>query len=187
MTGVLVAVVGASGVGKDAVIGVARQRLGERHDIMFVRRTISRPADAGGEDHRPVSEAEFGALERAGAFCASWRAHGLGYGLPRAALDHVEAGGIAVANGSRRALPAIRSRFVTVRVVEITAAPEVIADRLAARGRETADQIAARLARRVEAHLAVPGLIAIDNSGPLERAGEALAKLIAELASPAVS
>mgnify|MGYP007029192532 FL=1 len=38
-----------------------------RPDILFPRRVITRPAEAGGEPHLPATDAEFDALEAAGA------------------------------------------------------------------------------------------------------------------------
>ena len=51
-TGCLIAVVGASGVGKDSLMEGARQMLSDCH---FVQRIITRPADAGAEDHIAAS------------------------------------------------------------------------------------------------------------------------------------
>jgi ribose 1,5-bisphosphokinase PhnN len=50
-------------------------------------------------------------------------------------------------NGSRAALPAARAVFPDLRVILVTAPRELLADRLAARGRESRAEIAARLDR----------------------------------------
>ena len=94
----------------------------------------------------PELSAALDRQERAGTFCLTWRAHGLRYGLPASARAHVEAGGTAMANVSRRALGELVACLPTV-VVELTAAPATRAARLAARGREDAAEMERRLAR----------------------------------------
>lgn len=137
----LFAVVGPSGAGKDTLIAGARV---VRPDLVVVRRVITRPEAAGGEDFEGVSVAEFATREAAGEFALDWRAHGLSYGIPAAQLDPARD---VLFNGSRVALPAAQSRFPGLVVVLVTAPIAVLADRLALRGRETAADIAARLER----------------------------------------
>lgn len=179
-SGILFAVVGASGVGKDSVIGFARAQLEADARFLFVRRIISRPADSVGEDHAAVSPTEFADLHAQGAFCVSWQAHGLDYGLPTALATHVGQGGHGVANFSRRAIEEAHEVFSRLQVVEVTARPDVIAHRLAARGRETEKEIAARLQRRIDAHRATPGMVTIENNAGLEEAGAQFLQLIRE-------
>lgn len=177
--GTLFAVVGPSGVGKDSVINYARQALLADSRVLFVRRVISRPVDGVGEDHDAVTEAEFNARASQGDFCVTWRAHGLCYGLPAGARSHVLNGGVALANCSRKALASVRDCFPNTQIVEITAAPDVIAQRLAERGRETQADIVARLNRSVDTYHGADAAMAIDNSGPLPVAGDALVQLVA--------
>jgi len=143
---VLVAVVGPSGAGKDTLMAGARAALAGEPGIHFIRRAITRPAAAGGEDHAPMTQAEFATARAAGRFALSWEAHGLFYGVPAEIEAVIARHEVAVANLSRRALAAA-ARLFPLRVVEITASPAVLSARLGARGRETADDIAARLAR----------------------------------------
>jgi ribose 1,5-bisphosphokinase len=144
--GKLVLVVGPSGAGKDALAGGARQALADDPRFLFVRREITRPAEAGGEDHLPVTREEFAA--RQAGYALAWQAHGLLYGIPGAIVAELEAGRIVIANVSRTVIAQAASRF-PVLVLEITASPAVLAARLAARGREGAADRASRLARRV--------------------------------------
>ena len=138
----LVLVVGPSGAGKDTLLAEARQRLTGEPRIRFVRRSITRPADAGGEDHEAVTEAEFSARD----FALQWRAHNLRYGIPADISRDLALGFTVVANVSRGVILAAAARF-PVRVIEVTAPPEMLAARLATRGRESASDIAARLSR----------------------------------------
>jgi len=146
--GALILTVGPSGAGKDTLLEGAAAALEPTGRFHFTRRAITRPADAGGEDHIPMTEADFKAAEAAGEFLLSWRAHGLCYGIPRApAAELRETGRAIVANVSRGVIDEARGRLQPVSVVQVTASPETLAARLAARGRETAADIEARLAR----------------------------------------
>ena len=177
--GRLIAVVGPSGAGKDSLISYARDRLAGEPSVLFVRRVVTRPADPNAEDHASVSLAAFQTSRAAGAFAVAWQAHGLHYAIPAAVHDHLAWGGVAVVNGSRAALPAIRSAFDQTMTVHITCRPEVLSARLATRGREDAAQQQQRLGRAT-----IPSdlrnAVVIDNSGDLVVAGEALLATILE-------
>ena len=135
----LILVVGPSGAGKDTVLDAARSRLAGDPRFRFVRRALTRPAGAGGEDYEPVTEAEFDRREAAGEFALSWKAHGLCYGVPADIGEAMARNVVCVVNGSRTRIEQAARLFRT-RVIEITAAPEVLAQRLAARGREPAGE-----------------------------------------------
>ena len=155
----LICVVGPSGAGKDTLLDAARRELAGDPRFRFVRRVITRPADAGGEDHEAVTAAEFAQRD----FALQWRAHGLRYGIP---AEAIEDGVAVVASVSRTVIAGAAGRHV-VRVIEVTAPPEGLAARLASRGRESVADIAARLARNV----ALPPGIAVEtvvNDGSLE-------------------
>lgn len=177
--GVFVAVVGPSGAGKDTLIAYARERLGERQGAEFVRRVITRTSDAASEDHDTLDEAAFIDAEADGAFAISWRAHGLCYGLPAAVDEAIAAGRVAVANVSRAAIPMLNARYANVVIAEITASPEILAERLSARGRESRDEVLARLSRSTPAvDAAGCDVVRIDNSTTREEAGDRLVAVI---------
>jgi ribose 1,5-bisphosphokinase len=140
----LVLVVGPSGAGKDTLLNAARRTLTGDARFRFVQRFITRPADPAGEDHVPVTEPEFLARD----FALQWQAHGLRYGIPADVAGDLASGVVLVANVSRGVIAEAATRF-PVRVIEITAPPRILAERLAARGRETETDIAERLARTV--------------------------------------
>ncbi|MGD9861859.1 MAG: phosphonate metabolism protein/1,5-bisphosphokinase (PRPP-forming) PhnN [Pseudodonghicola sp.] len=162
----VIAVVGPSGVGKDSVM----QALAARDPgFRIQRRVITRPEDAGGEDFTGVTPEVFARMQAAGDFALSWQAHGLSYGIPAEVHDlRAGAHGVLV-NLSRAVLGAAQERFGDLIVLALTAAPEVLADRLAARGREDAADRARRL-DRAAAPLpeGLRRVIEVDNSGPLE-------------------
>lgn len=169
--GAIFAVVGPSGVGKDTLMQAA---LARRPDLCLVRRVITRPADAGGEEFTGVTEAEFATRLAAGDFALHWRAHGLSYGIPTQAAQALAQGRTVLFNGSRAMLEEAARIFPSLTVLHITARDEVLAARLRARGRETAQDIANRLDR---ARLPLPAglkVVEIDNSDVLDRAIDAL-------------
>jgi len=175
----MVVVVGPSGAGKDSVMAYAARRLAGESRVAFVRRVITRPADAGGEAHEAIDAEGFRRRAAEGAFAVSWEAHGLHYGIPRETLDRLAGGMTLVANGSRSALADFAAAYPRLKVVLITARPDVLAGRLAARGRESREAIARRLGRIVPESAIAADTVAIDNSGPLEEAGEAFVRLLA--------
>ncbi|MEK9644477.1 MAG: phosphonate metabolism protein/1,5-bisphosphokinase (PRPP-forming) PhnN [Alphaproteobacteria bacterium] len=146
-SGTLFLVVGPSGAGKDTLIDGARAVFAGHDTIVFASRAITRPADAGGEAHEAMTEEEFDLRHKAGGFLLDWQAHGLKYGVPASYADDLAAGRNVIANVSRSVIAEALSRFPKVVVLEVTASPQILADRLAGRGRETAEEIAARLAR----------------------------------------
>lgn len=178
--GILVVVVGPSGAGKDTLMAIAARHFAGRPDVHFVRRVITRDSQAGSEDHTSVSEAGFVAMQQAGAFAVSWDAHGLKYGIPAAVHQELAQGHLVVANGSRSVLHRFADAFPRLKVLNITARPEVLAERLMARGRETREDIMQRLAR---GSLTVDDrfdVVEIDNSGNVEDAGKAIVATLSE-------
>ena len=132
--GTLVLVVGPSGAGKDSVLNGARAALAGDSRFIFVQRTITREAGAGGEDNAEVTPEAFAAAKAAGAFALSWRAHGLCYGVPADILQDLAAGRRVVVNVSRGVIEEARRRLGAVRVVSVSADPEQLAERLRQRG-----------------------------------------------------
>ena len=171
MAGRIFAIVGPSGAGKDTLMEAARRRLPELH---MVRRVITRPSEAGGEDFEGVTEAEFQRGLETGAFALWWSAHGLRYGIPLSVTERLDAGETVVFNGSRGALLQAQKVFPGLVTLNITAPADVLAERLAARGREAGEDLARRLERA--SHALPDGLRVrnICNDGRLEDAVEAL-------------
>ncbi|MBD3764818.1 MAG: phosphonate metabolism protein/1,5-bisphosphokinase (PRPP-forming) PhnN [Rhodobacterales bacterium] len=144
MPGRIFAVVGPSGAGKDTLIAAARQA---RPDLHIVRRVITRPEEAGGEPFEGVTEAEFAARAARGDFVLTWAAHGLHYGIPARVERAMDEGRDVIFNGSRAMLGAAWEAFPNLTVIHVTASVPVLAERLAARGRESREDIARRLTR----------------------------------------
>ncbi len=144
----LMLVVGPSGAGKDTLLNAARDGLAGDASIRFARREITRAATEGGEDHLPIDTATYTARRDAGAYALWWEAHGLCYGISADITADLARGIAVIASVSRAVIVEAASRF-PVRVIEITASPEILAERLNNRAREDANAIAARLARQV--------------------------------------
>jgi len=178
MNGVFVAVVGASGVGKDSLINFARDHIADQ--VAVVRRVVTRAADDDSEDHDSMTPEAFAAAEKRGDFALSWEAHGLHYGLPITLDDDLTSGRVVIANLSRAALPRVLTRYPSTLVVEVTAAPDIIARRLAGRGREDEDEIRRRMERGSGFRLP-PSTVQIDNSGVLDEAGGRFVALLRDL------
>ncbi|MDI6025779.1 phosphonate metabolism protein/1,5-bisphosphokinase (PRPP-forming) PhnN [Corticibacterium sp. UT-5YL-CI-8] len=182
--GVFVAVVGPSGAGKDTVIEHARSHLADSSIIEFARRVITRPCDGQSEQHDSMTDDEFETAEKQGAFALAWKAHGLRYGIPASADAAIRDGRVVIANASRNEIARMRRRYAMLIVAEITAEPEVLAERLAARGRESRAEVLARLARSKPGDLG-PSVFRIDNSGTPDAAGDAFLRLVLQAAEHA--
>ncbi|WP_018181180.1 phosphonate metabolism protein/1,5-bisphosphokinase (PRPP-forming) PhnN [Kaistia granuli] len=179
-SGVLVAVVGPSGVGKDTLIGHAKAALAQDDGFVFVRRLVTRDENAF-EDHDTLDEAAFARGVETGSFPVSWRAHGLGYALPAATSEAIDNGAVVICNFSRGAIAAARERFAAVRVVAISAPDAVLAARLIARGRETEAGVAARLEREAVCAREVDPDLTIVNDRPIEQSGGELVAYLRSL------
>jgi ribose 1,5-bisphosphokinase len=134
------AVVGPSGAGKDTLLAGA---VAASPGLHWARRVVTRPAQEGGEPFEGVDAQAFARRLAAGEFALHWQAHGLRYGISHDELR----GDRVVFNGSRQAIGAAITALPGLRVVRITAPSRVLAERLAARGRESREEIEARLAR----------------------------------------
>lgn len=143
--GTMFLVVGASGVGKDALIRAARPRL-LKYGFVFPRRWITAAADRG-EDHIPVDGTEFDEAIRRGFLDLHWEAHGLRYAIPATVHDDLAAGRHVLANVSRAVVAEARLRFARRRIVHVTASVDTLRSRLSGRARESAAEISERLAR----------------------------------------
>jgi ribose 1,5-bisphosphokinase len=147
--GRLVLVVGPSGAGKDTLLGLAKAACADDANIVFPRRAITREATVS-EDNEQLSPGAFREAVEHGAFAVNWEAHGHCYGLRSALDDDIRAGRTVVANVSRTVIGALRRAYLDVMVIAITAPPEILARRLASRGRGSDGKIEQRLGRTVD-------------------------------------
>ena len=159
--GRLVLVVGPSGAGKDTLLNLARAACAGDRSIVFPRRIVTREASPS-EDNRQLDPQSFQMALARGEFAVHWEAHGHCYALPRGIDDDIRAGCTVVANVSRTVLQAMRRAYADVIVVEITAPPEVLAERLCIRARGSDGAIEPRLRRNIDAATGAPDIIILN-------------------------
>jgi ribose 1,5-bisphosphokinase len=173
-------IIGASGAGKDSLISYVNRRRSEDTTAVFAHRYITRDADAKGENHIALSPDEFNLRKTKGCFAMHWHSHQTHYGIGIEIDSWLQLGLNVVVNGSRGYLPQAVNRYPDMIPVMIRVEYEVMRDRLFARGRETKEQIAARMdqAMRLETATQHSRMHTIDNNGALIEAGEELCALI---------
>jgi ribose 1,5-bisphosphokinase len=181
MQGALIYVMGPSGAGKDSVMGRARALLPADAPVVFAHRYITRPAETGGENHVALSAAEFAMRRTLGLFAFHWQAHGNDYGIGREVYAWRNAGLTVVVSGSREHFQKVGGLDDDTHPVLITASPERLAERLAARGREDAAAAAERIGRGDAYEVTDHRLVTIVNDGTLDAAAGAFVSLLATL------
>jgi ribose 1,5-bisphosphokinase len=184
MMGPLVYVMGPSGAGKDSVLDRARAMMAGDVAVAFAHRYITRPADAGGENHVALSATEFAQRRAHGLFALHWHAHGNDYGIGTEIDVWRRAGLIVVVSGSREHFMTGTGQSADTVPVLITAPVERLQARLAQRGREGSAAVADRLRRGLAYDLDVPGLVTIVNDGTVDDAAQAFVRLLATLRQP---
>lgn len=174
----LIYVMGASGSGKDSLMRYSRKKLAKHPNIVFAHRYITRPADAGGENHVSLSPDEFASRAAAGLFAFHWQSHGHQYGIGIEIDQWLASGATVIVNGSREYLPHVSDRYHNVVPLLIEVSPDVLRERLQSRGRETRDQVEKRLQRHQVLASACVGCLKVNNDGQLHEGGDAFIGLI---------
>jgi ribose 1,5-bisphosphokinase len=168
--GRLVLVVGPSGVGKDSLMNEARIAFKNDPHYVFVRRIVTRKASIENEDHDCLDEAAFIEAEQQGLFALTWLAHGLHYGLPITMQTQLANGHTVIANISRSVILEAETLCSNVTLLNLTADPEILAARIAQRGREQTADIAQRLARQSPLYARKAHIVTIENNAELRDA-----------------
>jgi len=175
----LVYLMGASGAGKDSLLDALRQNLPP--NLMVAHRYITRPANAGAENHVALSEAEFSQRNERGLFALDWQAHGCRYAVG-IEIDHwMQQGCNVVINGSRAHLEQAMQRYGQRLIpVCLLVSETVLQQRLQQRGRENSEQIRDRLQRAALYANDMPAHCQrLANDGHLQHTLEGLLQLLA--------
>jgi len=179
MSGTLLYVIGPSGSGKDSLMRHARKSLEHDARVLFAHRYITRPHDAGGENHVALSDAEFDSRLSRKLFPLHWQSHGMRYGIGCEINQWLAKGLIVVVNGSRAYLPHASQNYPELMPVLIDVSSDILRSRLNARGRESASDIDLRLKRAEEFKtLRHPRLQHFCNDASLNETGPAFVELI---------
>jgi ribose 1,5-bisphosphokinase len=176
----LIYLMGASGAGKDSLLERLRAATGA--GPLVAHRYITRPANAGCENHVALSEPEFLRRRANGLFALDWQAHGHYYAFGIEVDLWLRQGIDVVVNGSRAHLPQAIQRYGTrLLPVCLQVSPAVLRQRLEQRGRETTAQIEQRLTRAANYQQTLPaGCRLLDNNGDLGHTLDALLALTAK-------
>ena len=169
-------VMGASGVGKDSLLKYVRDNIAEDISLVFAHRYITRPYDAGGENHIALSEREFSERHRQACFSMSWQSHGNSYGIGNEINTWLKSGLNVVVNGSRSYFPQAAQQYNNIIPILVCADKAHLEARLTKRGRETPLQIQKRLHQSdmYQHPIKHPELVHIHNNGTVAEAGHAL-------------
>ena len=172
---------GPSGAGKDSVLNRARTLLAADAPVVFAHRYITRPAEAGGENHVTLSQQEFALRRTHGLFAFDWQAHGNHYGIGYEVHAWRRSGLTVVVSGSREHFRQTDGVDDDTFPVLITASSQRLAERLAKRGREGKTAAMERLERGMAYEVKAARLVTISNDGLLDQAAEAFVSLLATL------
>jgi ribose 1,5-bisphosphokinase len=174
----LIYVVGPSGAGKDSVLSWLHQHTSKSAPVYLARRTIDRLnfAEPGAQDHERVDAATFEQLVADAAFAMHWDANTHRYGIRHVELMHLQdSTGCVMVNGSRAHLPTAARDYPGLTVLHITASPDVLRQRLLARGRESESAVEARMLRHIPLEVdAACALVEVHNDSTIDAAGQQL-------------
>lgn len=167
MAGRLIYVMGSSGAGKDTLLrAIMSRRLSQR--LVLAQRHITRPVTTD-ENHHRVTQAEFDANVANDVYAMHWRANGYCYGIEKSILTDLEQGRQVLLNGSRAYLPVAQEKFPDLLGVCLVVDSATLRHRLVTRGRDSAQDIEARLQRNASYQAGLPdNILHIKNNGCIE-------------------
>ncbi|CNB70831.1 ribose 1,5-bisphosphokinase [Yersinia similis] len=174
----LIYLMGPSGAGKDCLLSALRNATPQ--NMVVAHRYITRPADAGAENHVALSKQEFIQRAEQGLFALHWQAHQHCYAIGIEINLWLQHGLDVLVNGSRAYLPEAQRRYChQLLPLCLTVSPAILAQRLRQRGRENSEQIDARLQRAQHYQQQLPPhCLQLCNDGELQHTLSQLQQLL---------
>jgi ribose 1,5-bisphosphokinase len=168
--------VGNSGSGKDSILAWAKEHWScPKKELLVAQRYITRPESPETEKFISVSVDEFEKMDKNGDFILKWISYDMHYGVKNDILADLKKGNLVVVNVSRQVIDDTRQRFPgVVKVIFVQVPIETIVKRIQDRGRETDEQVKARVQRAKE-NETLPGAdFIVENTGTIEEGGKKL-------------
>lgn len=139
--------VGPSGVGKDTLLDYLKKYQIADEQPLVAHRYITRPVREGDENHVELSISDFLQRKKTGLFLFDWCSHDYSYGIGQEVKQWLAAGKDVIINGSRQYLSTALEIYPDLIPVWISVSENILRQRLEQRGRETMQQIEARIQR----------------------------------------
>ena len=186
----LVIISGPSGVGKDTIIDVMREReamtgrTGERHYVVTVTTRAPRDGEIDGVDYHFVSREEFLRIRAARGFLEANEVHGNWYGSPRDQVRTAPAAGKdAILKIDVQGAQVVKEQVTEALLIfVIPPSLETLFSRLRSRATESADELEIRQ-RNAAIELARQDdydHVVVNETGQAERTAERIDEIIAE-------
>ena len=166
----IVLIVGPSGVGKDTLLRSAKQKL--ENNLNFVNRYITRKPDEN-ESNFYLDSYAFELLKNNSFFISTWQAHTNYYGIAKNSILN----GVNIISISRSKIKDFENIYDKVYTINITVEKEILRQRLENRGRESKEQIGARLNRTYE-KIEAKNLIEFNNCKDIETSTQEFIELL---------
>ncbi|MHA1266143.1 MAG: phosphonate metabolism protein/1,5-bisphosphokinase (PRPP-forming) PhnN [Candidatus Helarchaeota archaeon] len=180
--GILILTIGNSGSGKDSLIKWALDHWPKgRSPPIVPTRVITRPPAPETETYESITQEQFHALSRSGAFSLQWKSYGIDYGVRSSIEEYLSNGRCVLVNVSRQIVEEARARFSHVVVIFIRVPFHITEARIRERGREQGAALLERLERAKQNQEFPTADYIIDNSGTLEKAGHKLLEILLSL------
>ncbi|MBN2151697.1 MAG: phosphonate metabolism protein/1,5-bisphosphokinase (PRPP-forming) PhnN, partial [Candidatus Lokiarchaeota archaeon] len=144
--GTMFLLVGNSGSGKDSILAWAKDHWTcKTKQLLVAERYITRPESPETEKFVSLSVEEFERMDANGDFSLTWVSYGMHYGVKKDITDELRRGNLVIVNVSRQIIDDTLARFPGTKIIFVQVPIDTIVQRIQDRGRETGDQVRARI------------------------------------------